>query len=232
MWLWLVTISCKSFNLYSSDGNGVESYRIWMIFRPKYLKFSILPPKTEDWVENKENKWEKENLKPAIGSVKIWFWKNSKARKVLKLRLLPEGNLIPVNASGISYFCFLFLFSFYSFKFEKLGQTKLNSRKEVFYSIGGQPITYRSNVVCHIVQSRVYSLMLSFPGISLVSARNKLWVVQVILMVCPFLLFFKSPHDKAHNSSIIKISFRVIRNNTCSAIFRCHLRFADFALAE
>lgn len=67
-----------------------------------------------------KGKKKKKKLKPTSGSAKMCFWKNSKARKLLKLRLLPEGNLIPVNTSGISNFCFLFLFSFYSFKFEKL----------------------------------------------------------------------------------------------------------------
>lgn len=123
-----------------------------MIHRLKYSRnfpFCHLKQKIKQKIK-KTNANNKKNPKPAFGSVKMCFWKNSKARKLLKLRLLPEGNLIPVNTSGISYICFLFLFSFYSFKFEKLDQTKLNSHTEVFYNIGGQPITYRSNVVYHI----------------------------------------------------------------------------------
>lgn len=101
--------------------------------------------------------------------------------------MLPEGDLIPVNTSGISYFCFLFLFSFYSFKFEKLDQTKLNSHTEVFYNIGGQPITCRSNVACCINSVKcLFPDTLSFPGMSQIWARNKLWVVEIILIVCPF----------------------------------------------
>lgn len=128
----------------------MESYRTRMICRPKYLwNFPLSHLKQK--IKQKIKKINAKNPpKPAFGSAKICFWKNSKARKLLKLRLLPEGNLIPVNTFGISYFCFLFLFSFYSFKFEKLDQTKLNSHTEVFYNIGGQPITYRSNVACHI----------------------------------------------------------------------------------
>lgn len=98
---------------------------------------------------------QKKSSKICTFGVPFWqcknmFLKEFKVRKLLKLRLLPEGNLIPVNTSGISYFCFLFLFSFYSFKFEKLDQTKLHSHTEVFYNIGCQPITYKSNVACHI----------------------------------------------------------------------------------
>lgn len=170
--------------------------------------------------------------KPAFGSAKICFWKNSKARKLLKLRLLPEGDLIPVNTSGISYFCFLFLFSFYSFKFEKLDQRKLNSHTEVFYNIGGQSITCRSNVACHINSVKcLFPDTLSFPGMSQIWARNKLWAVQIILMVCPF--FWRAHHKaQAYNSCTFKISFQVIRNKTCSTVFRCHPRFGGFVVAE
>lgn len=121
-----------------------------MVCRPRYLQNFPLSHVKQS-IKQKIKKINAKNLpKPAFGSAKIHFWKNSKARKLLNLRLLPEGNLIPVNTSGISYFCFLFLFSFYSSKFEKLDQTKLNSYAEVFYNIGGQPITHRSNVACHI----------------------------------------------------------------------------------
>jgi len=74
--------------------------------------------------------------------------------------------------------------------------------------------------------------MLSFPGMSQIAARSKLRAVEIVLVVCPSEEPLSHHKAQAYNSCIIKISFQVIRNKTCGAIFRCHLRFGDFLVAE
>lgn len=178
--------------------NSEESYRTRIICRPKYLQdFPLSHLKQKIRQKIKKVNAKKSPPKSALGSAKICFWKNSKARKLLKLRLLPEGNLIPVNTSGISYFCFLFLFSFYSFKFEKLDQTKLHSHTEVFYNIGCRPITYKSNVACHINSvSYLFPDAFVFRNVSDIS-KKKLWAVQIIHMLCAFFWRALLSHHKA-----------------------------------
>lgn len=104
----------------------------------------------------------------------------------------------------------------------------------MFYNIGGQPITYRSNAACHINSvKRLFPDAFLSRNVSNITKKSAVSCANYSY-VCPF--FLKSPlsHHKAqtYNSCIIKISFEVIRNKTCGTILRCHLRFDDFILAE
>lgn len=115
-----------------------------------------------------------------------------------------------MNTSGISYFCFLFLFSFYSFKFEKLDQTKLYSHTEVFYCIGCQPITYKSNVACHINSVRhLLPDAFIFRNVSNIRKKKKSCGLHKLFIF----LFLKSPPLPSQGSGI-----RLLYNQT--PIFR------------